>query len=314
MSEMAKVNFIAQPDLIQLEETISFFMQQKAILDSLFAALGLLSQGPDRHKKYRRIRPMVKFVYQEKHDNDESQRRQRVLATLDHSSKYLCFFSLKPSQILELKNEAFDAMIDGLPKFIAAESQRQKLIEERIGDYVQDIMAEFDQKTVLIIDQTSSFSTIARKEDQPRKRQKMSLERRRNTTKPELPKVSSLVPVPSTTASVAVEALPAQQDQEHTERANCTESNSQLRNLYSSPWQSVNIGHCYENDWLNDDGNCQPDWLTRGLSLDISMMDMGNTFPPPLELLPLSETSWLAESHVSESDGRQELNTKCAHS
>ncbi|KAG8670587.1 hypothetical protein FPOAC2_09953 [Fusarium poae] len=311
---MAEINFIAQPDLIQLEDTITLFVQQKAVLDSLFAALELLSKGPDRHKKCRRIRPMVKFVYEEKHDNDESKRRQRVLTTLDHSSKSLCFFSLKPSQILELKNKAFDAMIDGLPKFIAAESQRQNLIEERIGDYVQNIVVEFAKKTVLVIDQTSSFSNIARKEEQPRKRQKISLERRRNTGKPELPKVSSLVPVLSTTASVAVEALPAQQDQEHAERANCTESNSQLRNLSSSPWQGANMGYYYEDDWLNDDGNYQPDWLTRGLSLDISMMDMGNTFPPPLELLPLSETSWLAESHVSESNARQELNTKCAQS
>ncbi|RYC78651.1 hypothetical protein BFJ63_vAg18475 [Fusarium oxysporum f. sp. narcissi] len=294
MSEMAKVNFIAQPNIMQLEDTIMFFVQQKVILDSLFAALGLLLQSPDRHKKYRRIRPMVKFVYQENHDNDESKRRQKLLATLDHYSKSLCFFALKPSKILELKNETFDAMMDGLPKFIAAESQRHILIKERIGDYVQDIVAEFDQTTVLVIDQTSSFSTIIRKEDQPRKRQKMSLERRRNTGKPELPKVSSLMPIPSTTASVPVEALPAQQDQEHIERANCTESNSQSRNLSSSSWQSANMGYCYDNDSLDDDGSCQPDWLTRGLTLDISMMEMGNTFPQPLDLLPLSETSWLS--------------------
>ncbi|EGU73856.1 hypothetical protein FOPG_16753 [Fusarium oxysporum f. sp. conglutinans race 2 54008] len=294
MSEMAKVNFIAQPNIMQLEDTIMFFVQQKVILDSLFAALGLLLQSPDRHKKYRRIRPMVKFVYQANHDNDESKRRQKLLATLDHYSKSLCFFALKPSKILELKNETFDAMMDGLPKFIAAESQRHILIKERIGDYVQDIVAEFDQTTVLVIDQTSSFSTITRKEDQPRKRQKMSLERRRNTGKPELPKVSSLMPIPSTTASVPVEALPAQQDQEHIERANCTESNSQSRNLSSSSWQSANMGYCYDNDSLDDDGSCQPDWLTRGLTLDISMMEMGNTFPQPLDLLPLSETSWLS--------------------
>ncbi|KAK7422759.1 hypothetical protein QQZ08_009384 [Neonectria magnoliae] len=330
MSETIKANFIAEGDLEQLKSTITFLNQQKLILESLAKGLKIIiSKHVNRHHKCHRIRPMLELIYQKENDAEinrlrrelaelgsknnaeveidcrqqqvldlalknkaENDRRRRALAELDLVSKALSVFSLRPARIYSLEKTSFDALVRGLPKFVEAKPGRRDFIETAIGAYVQDTITEFEQK-VLIIDQTPSYSTTVRREDRPTKRLKMTPTHCPDAGRPEPPRIPSLAPTSSTTASMVESVLPDRRDQAHAEQPNRTELNSQLENLSARPWPDSNMGF-FESECGTDDAGCQPDRLTRGLAEDISMMEMEEVSQLPLDFLPyFPETWWL---------------------
>lgn len=231
--EIAQPNFIAKGDLPQLENIISILEQQRRILKSFFKALRLLEEeASDRNKRFRRLRRVSAMIeFVYQNFDVKTQCRRNTIASLDRCSRYLLFISHTPTEISAYKDEPFGAIVKGLPEFITASPHRHALIQGAIEDDTQNTVVQSDDEGGLLF--------VA--ENPKRKRQKTASICPPSPRRPESPRPSKPAPMPSTTAVIAEGVLPHRRDQAHTEQ--------------SDPIESI-----FES----------PDWLARGMMLNIS--------------------------------------------
>ncbi|KAI8691490.1 hypothetical protein NCS56_00141900 [Fusarium sp. Ph1] len=255
--EIAQRNFIARGDLPHLENIISILEQQRRILQSFFKALRLLEEeASDRNKRFRRLR-RVSTMIQFVYQNSDvgTQCRRNTIASLDRCSRYLLFISHTPTEISAYKDESFGIMAEGLHDFITANPHRHVLIREAIVDDTQNMIVQSDGEEDLFF--------VA--ENPKRKRRKTASICSPSPRRSESPGHSKPAPMPSTTAVIAEGVLPHRRDQAHTEQ--------------SDPIESI-----FET----------PDWLARGMMLNITSAESGSQ--QSLDLVPFAanDPSWLS--------------------